>query len=231
MIQKIQMVNFKFDWFLMIISSFVVLLPFFVGFAQQKMLSYSLKTIFTYVIIATFFEIVAWVIVLNHYQNHWVHNVFNIFEFGCWCYYFYQIYDNRKIAKYIGYFSISIIIIITLVTFIDVKNLNNYNSIAYIITCLVLIAMVLYSFYELLNSLNIPKLSEHSHFWISVGALLYFSGCFFVNLFSEIILFSKLTTLNNMWLIYYFLLLIFRIFLAIGLWFSKTPPQLSPSSK
>jgi hypothetical protein len=225
------MVNFKLDWFLMIISSIVVLLPFFVGLAQRKMLSYSLKTIFIYILIATSFELIGWVIVLNHYQNHWVHNVFNIFEFSCWSYYFYQIFDNQKIVKFIKYFSISITSIVTAITFIDIKNLNNYNSIAYIITCFVLIALVLYSFYELLNSLNVPKLSTYPHFWISVGALLYFSGCFFVNLFSEIILFSKDSSLNKMWLIYFVLLFIFRIFLAIGLWFSKTPPQLSPSSK
>jgi hypothetical protein len=225
------MVDFKLDWTIIVISSFVVLIPLYVGFVRQKILSTSLRVVFMYVAVATFFEILSWVMVLNHYQNHWVHNLFNIFEFGFWGYYFTRIYKNQTIVKIATRLCIGIIIIVLGITFIDLKSLNIYNSIAYITTCFILIALVLYHFYELLNYLSISKLSISSQFWISAGVLLYFSGCFFTDLFSEIILFSKDKSLNKMWLINYILLFIFRIFLAIGLWFSKTPPQLSPSSK
>ncbi|MDR6811005.1 hypothetical protein J2Y60_001190 [Arcicella sp. BE140] len=67
-------------------------------------------------------------------------------------------------------------------------------------------------------------------FWISVGCLLYFSGTLFIFLYGDIILWQKQPILYyQLWSIYYVLLFVFRILLAVGLWFSKTAFQLSKS--
>ena len=212
-------------------SSLFVLFPLLVGIVRYNLLTSSLKVIFCYIIASTFVEIFAWITILYHQKNHWLSNISNIIEFAFLSYYFIKIFTVFKVSIFIKYFSVIILVIITLLTFIDYKNINHYNSTAYIITCFVLMTYAMIHFYELLNSLNVPKLSYYSHFWISVGVLLYFSGCFFVNLFSEVVLFGNDKSTNQLWLIYHFSLIIYRIFLAIGLWFSKTPQQLSPSLK
>lgn len=229
--KKIQMVKINFDWTLIVISSLFVLFPLFVGIVRYNVLTTSLKIIFYYIIASTLIEIVAWITIYYHQTNHWISNTLNIIEFAFLSYYFNKIFTVLKLNSLIQYFSITILFIIILLTFIDFKNINHYNSTAYIITCFVLMTYSMIHFYELLDSLNVPKLSYYSHFWISVGILLYFSGCFFINLFSEIVLFSNDKSINQLWRIYYFSLIIYRIFLAIGLWFSKTPQQLSPSLK
>ena len=223
--------NINFDWTLIVISSLFVLFPLLVGVVRFNVLTPSLKIIFYYIIASTFVEIVAWITIYYHQTNHWLSNISNIIEFAFLSFYFNKIFTDLKLNLYVKYFSVIILFVIILLTFIDYKNINHYNSTAYIITCFVLMTYSMIHFYELLNSLNVPKLSYYSHFWISVGVLLYFSGCFFVNLFSEIVLFGNDKSTNQLWLIYHFSLIIYRIFLAIGLWFSKTPQQLSPSLK
>jgi hypothetical protein len=223
--------NINFDWTLIVISSLFVLFPLLVGVVRFNVLTLSLKIIFYYIIASTLVEIVAWITIYYHQTNHWLSNISNIIEFAFLSFYFNKIFTDLKLNLYVKYFSVIILFVIILLTFIDYKNINHYNSTAYIITCFVLMTYSMIHFYELLNSLNVPKLSYYPHFWISVGILLYFSGCFFVNLFSEIVLFGNDKSTNQLWLIYHFSLIIYRIFLAIGLWFSKTPPQLSPSSK
>ena len=225
------MVKISFDWTLIAISSLFVLFPLFVGIVRYNILTTSSKIIFYYVIVSTLVEIIAWITIYYHQTNHWLSNISNIIEFSFLSYYFTIILTVLKVNTLVKYFSIIILLAIILLTFSDYKNINHYNSTAYIITCFVLMTYSMIHFYELLNSLNVPKLSYYSHFWISVGVLLYFSGCFFVNLFSEIVLFGNDKSTNQLWLIYHCSLIIYRIFLAIGLWFSKTPPQLSPSSK
>lgn len=222
------MVKINFDWTLIVISSLFVLFPLFVGIVRYNILTSSLKIIFYYIIASTLVEIVAWITIYYHQTNHWLSNISNIIEFAFLSYYFTKIFTVLKLNSFIKNFSVTILFVIIFLTFIDYKNINHYNSIAYIITCFVLMAYTMIHFYELLNSLSVPKLSYYSHFWISVAILLFFSGCFFVNLFSEIVLFGNDKSTNQLWLIYHFSLIIYRIFLAIGLWFSKTTQQLIP---
>ncbi len=221
----------NFDWILIMISSLFVLFPLSIGLIRYNMLTSSLKVIFYYTIVSALVEMIAWITIYYHQTNHWLSNVYNIMEYAFLSYYFTKIFVISKVNTFIKYFSTLTLLVITLLTFIDYKNLNHYNSTAYIITCLVLMTYAMIYFYELLNSLNVPKISYYSHFWISVGVLLYFSGCFFVNLFSEIVLLGNDKSINQLWLIYHFFLIIYRIFLAIGLWFSKTPLQSNSSSK
>jgi hypothetical protein len=202
------------DWIIIIISSLAVLMPFSLALRQFNVLSEPLRIIFYYILIALMFEILGWITVLLHQQNHWVTNIFNILEFIFISFYFLKIFKIKKIYKVLNY-----------------RNINHYNSIAFVISCFALMMLVLYHFYILLYSLEVPRLTTNPYFWISSGVLLYFSGSFFINLFSEFILFNEVHSINQLWHIQHIILFIFRIFLAIGLWFSKTPIQSNLSSK
>ncbi len=220
-------------WIFVIFSSLIILLPIIPAIKYRKNLSNSLRTISIYLYGSLFLEILCWAIILlpilNH-RNHWVFNVLNIFEFCCLSYYFLQITKSDKIKNVIKVVSVLSFLIIVIVTIINIKEFNNYDDFAHSIVYITLILSVLLNFYEMLYSNETLSLSNHAHFWIDSGILIYFSGAFFVNLFGDkILLFNG--PLKDFWLIYYILLIIFRIFLAIGLWFSKTPQQLSPSSK
>ena len=234
MIQDLILIN-RFltpKWILVIFSSLIILLPAVLTIIYRKELSKSLRIISFYVFGSLFFEILCWAIILlpfSNHQNHWAINTFNLFEFICLSYYFFKTLKSSRLKQLIRIISILSLFLIIFFTAINFKDYNRYDNLTHSIVYITLMFFVLLNFYEILYSEETFVLFNYSYFWIASGILIYFSGVFFVNLFGDIILFSN--QLKNYYNIYYFLLIIFRFFLAIGLWFSKTPPQLSPSSK
>ena len=219
-------------WILVIFSSLIILLPIMSAMIYRKELSKSLRIISYYVFGSFFFEILCWAIILlpfSNHQNHWAINILNVFEFVCLSYYFFSTAKSIKIKQFVKVISILSLLLISTLTILNIENFNRYDNLTHSIVYITLMLFVLLNFYEILYSEETLILSNYPYFWIASGVLIYFSGAFFVNLFGDVILFN--VRLNDFWIIYYVLLIIFRIFLAIGLWFSKTPQQLSPSSK
>ena len=219
-------------WILVIISSLIIILPTMLAILCRKDLSNSLRIISFYVFGSLFFEILCWAIILlpfSNHQNHWVLNILNVFELICLSYYFLITIKSDRLKQLIKVIALSSLFLIICITLVNFKDINRYDNLTHSIVYITLIFFALLNFHEILYSEETFILYNYTYFWIASGILIYFSGVFFINLFGDIILFSN--QLKDYWLIYYILLIIFRIFLAIGLWFSKTPPQLSPSSK
>lgn len=234
MIQDLILIN-RFltpKWILVIFSSLIILLPIMSAMIYRKELSKSLRIISFYVFGTFFLESLCWAIILlplENHQNHWVINIFNVFEFVCLSYYFFSTVKSIRIKQFVKVISILSLLLIFTLTILNIENFNRYDNLTHSIVYITLMLFVLLNFYEILYSEETLILSNYPYFWIASGVLIYFSGAFFINLFGDVILFN--VRLNDFWIIYYVLIIIFRIFLAIGLWFSKTPPQLSPSSK
>ena len=234
MIQDLILVN-RFltpKWILVIISSLIILVPMIPAIKYRRELSKSLRIISFYLFGSLFFEVLCWAIILlpfSNHQNHGVLNTLNIFEFMCLGYYFYETIKSNSLKQVIKVTSVISFMLIIIVTIININDFNRYDNLSHSIVYIAIIFFVLLNFYEILYSEETLILSNYAYFWIASGILIYFSGAFFVNLFGDIILFN--VRLSDYWIIYYVLLIIFRIFLAIGLWFSKTPQQLSPSLK
>ena len=219
-------------WILVIFSSLIILLPIMSAIINQDKLPYALKIIKIYCIGTLFFEILCWSIILlpfSNHQNHWTINLFNIFELLILGYYFFHVIINKQFKNIIKYLTVISVIAILFLTIINFDDVNKYDTITHSVTYLTLMLFVLINFYEILYFNDSLNLGQYPYFWIASGILIYFAGSFFVNLFGNTILFNS--SFKDYWLIYYILLIIFRIFLAIGLWFSKTPQQLSPSLK
>lgn len=198
----------------------------------RKDLSNSLRIISFYVFGSLFFEILCWAIILlpfSNHQNHWVLNILNVFELICLSYYFLITIKNVRLKQLIKVTALLSLFLVVGISLVNFKDINRYDNLTHSIVYITLIFFALLNFYEILYSEEPLILYNYTYFWITSGILIYFSGTFFINLFGDIILFSN--QLKDYWIIYYILLIIFRIFLAIGLWFSKTPQQLSPSLK
>lgn len=215
-----------------LLASAAVILPIITGtIAAVWRLNSPLKIIFSYFIIYALFEVVGLYYAFHHWQNHFVQNSLSYLDILFLGVYFYQILESPWIKKII----ISLIIITLILTAWSHlgtgRDFNRLDSFALSVENLAMIFMSLLFFYQLLNTLDIKNLLVYSNFWIVVGILVYFSGAFFNFIFAEYVAFSKDEAITSYFQIHEYFLFIQRIFLAIGLWFSKTPPQLSPSSK
>lgn len=220
------------DLILSYISSTVLLLPLIIAIYRNKYLTIEFRILFLYIIGAIIYEAFGnyWSIVL-HKPNHFIINTFTVFECTMIGFMYNQVFRGRKIKK-LTYATIGIYAVFSVIVFTERLSFERYNGMVSAISCLLVITWVFIYFYQLLQTLQVKKLSILPMFWISVSCLLYFSGTLFLFLYGEMILFNKNMDLYlELWNIYYVLSFIFRIFLAIGLWFSKTPLQLKSSSK
>ena len=217
---------------LLILASLFVIPPLAVAIGRYKHLDLSNRILLAYLVVSLFAEIIGWYTSINRIQNHFIFNIFIPIEFLCLSY---VCWINVKTAEYKK-------VIFILACFIFLfqvssnlyywNSFNRFNSVANALPNLGLMLFVILYFYELLRDQQEAEISTLSMFWISSGILLYVSINFFLFVFGEFVMFNsskdlaKLTT---------FILSISNIthrsFLTIGLWFSKTPQQLSSSSK
>ena len=214
-------------------ASLILIVPIFTGAINVKTIKTSpLFIIFLYCIIYGVFEIVAWYYALNGLQNHFLSNIvtyLDVLSFGT---YYYLIISKPLNNRFILGIILIALTVILWSHFATNRDYNRIDSFALSIQNIALIMMVLIFFYQLLHGLETKNLLEYSHFWIGIAVLVYFSIIFFLNIFAEYITFNKDTAFaQSYWQIKEYLTFFQRIFLAIGLWFSKTPQQLSPSSK
>ena len=214
-------------------ASLILIAPIFTGTINIKAIKSSpLFIVFIYCIIYGVFELIAWYYALNGLQNHFLANTVTYLDVLSFGIYYYLIISKPLSNKFIlGIIGIALIVIFWS-HFATSRDYNRIDSFALSIQNIAIIAMVLLFFYQLLHGLETKNLLEYSHFWIGIAVLVYFSTIFFLNIFAEYIAFNKNTAFaQSYWQIKEYLTFFQRIFLAIGLWFSKTPPQLSPSSK
>ena len=215
------------------VASLMLIVPIIIGAINFKDVRKTpLMIIFIYSILYGIFELIAWYYALNGLQNHFIANTVTYLDVSGLGLYYYLIIskplNNKFILGIIGF----ALIVIFWSHFATNRDYNRMDSFALSIQNISIILMVLIFFYQLLSGLEINNLLEYSHFWIGIAILVYFSTIFFLNIFAEYITFNKNQVFaQSYWQIKEYLTFFQRIFLAIGLWFSKTPPQLSPSSK
>lgn len=216
-----------------LIASLSLIVPIIIGTINLKEVKNSpFIVLYCYLIIYAIFEIIAWYYMLHKLQNHFLGNTviyLDIFFFG-WYYYF--VLSNQTQKKII---LCSIFIAISIILwshFGTDRDYNRLDSFALSVENITIILISLIFFYQLLNTLEVRNLFIYSHFWIATAVLFYFSVIFFLDLFAEYVAFNKDKVFaQSYWNIKEYLTFFHRIFLAIGLWFSKTPIQSNLSSK
>ncbi|MDZ7898726.1 MAG: hypothetical protein U5N85_12000 [Arcicella sp.] len=216
-----------------LIASLSLIVPLIIGTINlREIRNNHYGVLYWYLIIYAIFEVIAWYYALNGLQNHFLGNTviyLDLFFIG-W-YYYLILSDETQKKIVLGSILIATIIVIWS-HFATGRDYNRLDSFALSVENIVIILISLLFFYQLLNSLEVKNLFIYSHFWIGTALLSYFSVIFFLDLFAEYVAFNKNKDFaSSYWDIKEYLTFFHRIFLAIGLWFSKTPIQSNLSSK
>jgi hypothetical protein len=217
---------------LIYLTSLILILPIFIGFINIKEIKNTpFSIIFTYCVFYLILESISWFYALNKLQNHFIDNISIYVEIIMIGLFYFKVISNpiqKKIILSITTISVILILWSNLGTG---RDFNRIDSFASSIGNIGLIAIALIFFFQLFNNLEVKNLFIYPHFWISIAVLIYFSGVFFVNVFAEYITFNKDESIIQYWIIKQYLTFFHRIFLALGLWFSRTPIQSNLSSK
>jgi hypothetical protein len=214
------------------VSSAVLMLPILIGGIKIRDIKATpLMLIFIYCLLYAILEIIAWYYALHGLQNHFLENLSTYLEVILISYFYYCVIVNPTRKRIILILTSLALGLVLWSHFGTGRNFNVIDSYARSIGNITLIASALIFFFQLFNTLEVKNLFTYSYFWIGIAVLIYFSGIFFVNIFAEYITFNNDKAIQDYWFIKEYLTIFHRIFLAIGLWFSTTPQQSSPSSK
>ncbi len=201
-------------------ASSMLIFPLLIGSINiEDVYKSSLKIVFNYCLIFIFLEVLGWYFVLNHKRNHFISNSIAFLDVLVFGYYYYSIIKSNIQKKIIT--GLLIFALLLMIWASIGKDYNVINSFSQSIANIYLIFLSLLFFYQLLNSLEITNLFTYPHFWVGTAILIYFSGIFFIYIFSEFIVNNKSKNITQYWQIKDYLLLLFRILIGVGLYYSK----------
>jgi len=161
-----------------------------------------------------------------------VHNVFLFhlytpIEFAFVVFIFVYFFKGKLTS--LGYFGIILFFLFCIVNVIFFESLNDFNSIPRGFEGLIVICLSIYFFFRLFIADEFIHLMKYPYFWLFSGWLLYFSGTFFLFIYSS----KNAMGINFTYLIIHSVLNIFlNIVYAYSLWlgnkktFAVTPEKL-----
>lgn len=152
----------------------------------KKFKTNTLKVFFVYTIVSSLFIALS-LLALQHYGSYYFHLLLIRFflglEFILICIFYRTIFKNNTI-KNLLIVAAFIFILFCFYNFINSPKLV-FDFIPLVVECLFFTVVILYYFYETMRLNFSTPLFQLPVFWISVAFLIYFSGNFFLFLFSR----------------------------------------------
>lgn len=210
--------NYLLDHPINLISTISIAIPLYFVFTNFKLIWKINNILVLYVFFILLLELISGYYSAHSINNHFLYLLFYFLESICLYIYFRNSIQNKSINK-INLFILLIVLVAILYNTLNSSNQINDYSIS--IQSLGFIGISIISFYYILAKSNIKVLTNSAFFWINTGSIIYFSGMLFVFLFITKILSENEKELDKYFIIYGVLIIVFRIFLAIGIYKSK----------
>lgn len=184
------------------------------------------RILFYYSLIILFFDLLSSFFAAFSKNNHIIILTFFIFEAIFLVKFYLEIINHKKIHKIFQILA-AVTILAVLINIFDGTQLVNDYSISIQSICFITISMI--SYYWILSSSLTLILSKSVLFWVTTGVFIYFSGIFFVYMFISTLLSDQSKNMSDLFIIANILIVIYRIFLAIGI--SQTKHIFKPINK
>lgn len=195
-------------------STFSCLIPFILLLFYLKSIWKNNKILVIYVFLILILELLGGYYSAHSWNNHLFYLIFYFLESICLFLYFRKSIHNNSINN-INFIILNIVLLALFYNSINSNNQINDYSVS--IQSLGFISISIICFYYILAKSNIKVLTNSALFWINTGSLIYFSGMLFVFLYITRILAENEKNINSYINIYAVLLIIFRLFISIGI--------------
>lgn len=119
------------------------------------------------------------------------------------------------------------LLIFALVNSLAIQGVDSINSYTSVSHAIVMIVYSLIYYYSLLKSLPTADVRTLPMFWINNGMFLYFTGNFFVWIFTDYMVNVLKSDLVSPWTFHNFLGIIRNIFFVVGLWLAHRSHRLA----
>jgi len=198
------------------LSSYSAVIPLIIGIFYIRTFNLVLKVLFCYLFFSFLFEIYTiYLIQLNQY-NLFSYYLFSVVEFSIFTFIYMTLFRFKQKLS----ISIIFILIFILVAYIDYNHINGHehmNELSRNVESIILIIFAILFFrHIILNPLKENLVTSYS-FWFNTAIIVYFSGSFFIFLFSNYMLDKSPSTFLAIYAIHSFFNITFNILLAVAL--------------
>lgn len=193
--------------------------PFWLSLYRLRYFNTEYKYLFVYVWLTLLFEVVNSAMAFQGINNLYLYNSFGIVE-GLLLLkvYFDFLSQSPQYRKLLIVFGIFFSVYGLWDILYSEAFTTKFNSYTYMGSAFMLIISSLLFFLQMLQNTETTSLKGQPKFWFNAGSLLYFSGTFFVFMFSELIISANQDIdFFSYWSIYSIMVGVFRIFTYICL--------------
>ena len=205
------------------ISSLSIVLPLLLGLIKRRQLNRLQYRIWVLVIVTAVFEIIAnpislplWEWLTGEPRNLPGAHLYTLVQFSLvlWIYQELLVEQTRP-----WLFPTLLVVFFSFVVWngLYLDEFRNFNPHARGLQAVILLPLILSYFYQLLRSLQIPRLEKEPLFWASAGFTIYFSGSLLIFLLSNYLLEAP-ETLRALYAVHSLLNILLNLFLVPALW-------------
>lgn len=212
------------------ITDYSILIPFIAAILRIKVAlpSKDGMLLYTFIFVSFVKTITVYFTELYGIKNIYLYNWFNLIEsltiFGI---YYFSIDKSIPKKAIIVAFIFAIVISFSKPQYYLNTNIIDLHRISMIVVGALSIAVVLIYFYELVENLRSPNILVLPIFWLSCGVLIYSAGTIISYIYSSVTFNSPDYDERRIyWTLEFFFRVIFNVFLAISVWFIKSPKRI-----
>ncbi len=197
-------------------SSFSILIPLLLSLNYIRTFNLSLKVLFIYILLSILVEILTGYLSINNINNLFIYYYFSFLEFVLFVIIYFHILNIYR-KKMLMWCIISIFGLICLIDFLLLGGDNKMNELSRNVESVSLITLSIFYFNSLIKNSDGQNLLQQFSFWFNSSIIIYFSGSFFIFLFSNYMLDESPDTFFAIYAIHSIFNIIFNILLAISL--------------
>lgn len=205
------------------ISSLSILVPLLLGLIRWKRLNRLQRRIGILVIVTAVFEVIAnpvslplWEWLTGEPRNLPGAHLYTLVQFSLVLWIYRELLE-RQTQTWVFPALLVMFLLFVLWNGLYLDRFRNFNPHARGIQAIILLPLILSYFYQLLRSMQIPRLEKEPLFWASSGFTIYFSGSLLIFLLSNYLLEAP-ETLRALYAVHSLLNILLNLLLAPALW-------------
>lgn len=197
-----------------IATTFIVML---VGLINLKTLKrfLPLRVLLCLISASLIFDIVGTLMLLNGTHNIWLINLYSLTEYLLLALFYFTLFKfNSNWKSTLGLFYALVLIVMTIIA-IAQSFTEHINSLFLGVKSIIFICSSVIYFKLMLDKIEFDTPWSNPFFWINSAIIIYFSGCFFIFIFSE---YRDVSKTINLWDIHNIIHIIYNLLILIGFW-------------
>ena len=197
-----------------IVTSILIIM---VGVINFKTLNWTtpLRVLFCLIIISTLFDITGNTMFAYGIHNLWLINIYTILEYSLFTAFYLILFNlSRNWKLIVGLFYILAVAVMISVT-VSQSFSEHLNSASMGMKSIILICSSVFYFKVMLEKLEFDTPWANPLFWINSAVFLYFSGSFFIFIFSE---YRDISRVIYLWDLHNIIHIIYNLLILVGFW-------------